>query len=104
MRRKELPYPGPAQWDALAGQGMSSMAEIGNIVKARPRRGPAWAYVLGGALGLELAGPLVLSMLHVRLSDFGAPPPGLLALFGVLLGGKAYLLFSKPLPVPSKRP
>ena len=80
------------------------MAEIGNIVKARPRRGPAWAYVLGGALGLQLAGPLLLSAWPLRTADFGVPPTGILALFGVILGGKAYLFFSKPLPVPSKRP
>jgi len=84
--------------------GINSMAEIRNNGKTRPRRGPAWAYVLGGALGLQLAGPLVLSALHLRSADFGVPPPGVLALFGVLLGGKAYLLFSKPLPLPSKRP
>ena len=80
------------------------MAEIRNNGKTRPRRGPAWAYVLGGALGLQLAGPLVLSVLHLRSADFGVPAPGILALFGVLLGGKAYLLFSKPLPLPSKLP
>ena len=84
--------------------GINSMAEIRNNGKTRPRRGPAWAYVLGGALGLQLAGPLVLSVLHLRSADFGVPPPGVLALFGVLLGGKAYLLFSKPLPLPSKLP
>ena len=80
------------------------MVEMSNNVKARPRRGPAWAYVLGGALGLQLAGPLLLSVWHLRPTDFGVPPPAILALFGVLLGGKAYLLFSRPLPVPSKRP
>jgi hypothetical protein len=84
--------------------GDKTMAEISKNVRACPRRGPAWAYVLGGALGLQLAGPLVLSMLHLRSTDFGVPAPGILALFGVLLGGKAYLLFSKPLPLPSKRP
>jgi hypothetical protein len=80
------------------------MAEISKNVRAHPRRGPAWVYVLGGALGLQLAGPWILSMLHLRSTDLGVPAPGILALFGVLLGGKAYLLFSKPLPLPSKRP
>jgi hypothetical protein len=80
------------------------MAEISNDVKPRPRRGPPWAYVLGGVLGLQLAGPLLLSVWHLRPTDLGVPPPAILALFGVLLGGKAYLFFSKPLPVPSKRP
>jgi hypothetical protein len=86
------------------GRGIRAMTEISNNVKARPRRGPAWVYVLGGALGLQLAGPLLLSAWQLRPADFGVPSPAILALFGVLLGGKAYLLFSKPLPVPSKRP
>jgi hypothetical protein len=81
------------------------MADTGNNLKTRPRRGPAWAYVLGGALGLPCVVPFVLGMLQVRSMDFGVvPPPGVLALFGVLLGAKAYLFFSKPLPLPSKRP
>jgi len=80
------------------------MADDGNDVKPRPRRGPAWAYVLGGALGLPFAVAFVQGMLHLRSTDFGVPPPGTLALFGVLLGGKAYLIFSKPLMPRSKRP
>jgi hypothetical protein len=80
------------------------MADTSNNMKPRPRRGPAWAYVLGGALGLPFAVALVLGILHLRSTDFGVPPPATLALFGVLLGGKAYLFFSKPLPSPSKRP
>jgi hypothetical protein len=80
------------------------MADDSNNVKPRARRGPAWAYVLGGALGLPFAVAFVLGMLHLRSTDFGVPPPGTLALFGVLLGGKAYLIFSKPLPLRSERP
>ena len=80
------------------------MTDNRNNVKPRPRRGPAWAYVLGGALGLPLAVVFVLGILHLRSMDFGVPPPGSLALFGVLLGGKAYLIFSKPLPPRSERP
>jgi len=64
----------------------------------RPRRGPAWAYVFGGGLGLPVAVASVLGVLQWQPMDFGVPPPGALALFGVLLGGKAYLIFSKPLP------
>ena len=80
------------------------MADDSNAVKPRPRRGPAWAYVLCGALGLPFAVAFVLSVLQLRSTDFGVPPPGAVALFGVLLGGKVYLIFSKPLPPPSKRP
>lgn len=80
------------------------MADDSNNVKPCPRRGPAWAYVLGGALGLPFAVAFVLGMLHLPSTDPGVPPPGTLALFGVLLGGKAYLIFSKPLPPRSKRP
>jgi hypothetical protein len=80
------------------------MAEDSNNVKPRPRRGPAWAYVLGGALGLPFAVAFVLGMLHLPSTDSGVPPPGTLALFGVLLGGKAYLIFSKPLPPRSEQP
>ena len=80
------------------------MADNSNDVKLRPRRGPAWAYLLGGALGLPFAVAFVLGVWHLRSTDFGVPPPGTLALFGVLLGGKAYLIFSKPLPPASKRP
>jgi hypothetical protein len=64
----------------------------------RPRRGPAWAYVFGGGLGLPIAVAFALAVLQLHPMDFGVPPPGALALFGVLLGGKAYLIFSKPLP------
>lgn len=69
-----------------------------NDIKPQPRRGPAWAYVVGGALGLPMAVALIPGILHLHSMDFGLPPPGALALFGVLLGGKAYLIFSKPLP------
>ena len=80
------------------------MVDDRNPVKPRPRRGPAWVYVLCGALGLPFAVAFVLGNLQLRSTDFGVPPPATLALFGVLLGGKAYLIFSKPLPPPSKRP
>jgi hypothetical protein len=80
------------------------MAGSRNDVKLRPRRGPAWVYVLGGALGLPFAVAFVLGVLNLRPTDFGVPPPGTLALFGVLIGGKSYLIFSKPLPIPAKRP
>jgi hypothetical protein len=40
---------------------------------------------------------VVLAALHVQSMDLSVPPPGTLALFGVLLGGKAYLIFSKPM-------
>jgi hypothetical protein len=80
------------------------MADDSNSVRPRPRRGPAWAYVLGGALGLPFAVAFVLGMLHLQSTDSGVPPPGTLALFGVMLGGKAYLIFSKPLPSRSERP
>jgi len=79
------------------------MTDTSNIVKPRARRGPAWAYVLGGALGLPFAVAFVLGMLHLRSTNFGVPSPEALALFGVLLGGKAYLIFSKPLPPASGR-
>jgi len=69
----------------------------------RPRRGPAWAYVFGGGLGLPVAVAFVLAALHLHPMDFRVPPPGALALFGVLLGGKAYLIFSKPTPPPPER-
>jgi hypothetical protein len=74
------------------------MTDNSSDVKPRPRRGPAWAYVLGGALGLPFAVAFVLGMLHLHSTVSGVPPPGTLALFGVLLGGKGYLIFSKPLP------
>jgi len=86
----------------LYNWGKRTMADDSNNVKPRPRRGPAWAYVLGGALGLPFAVPFILGMLHLRSTDFGVPSPGTLALFGVLLGGKAYLLFSRPLPTTSE--
>jgi hypothetical protein len=72
------------------------MADNRNDVKPYPRRGPAWAYVLGGALGLPFAAAVVLATLHLQSMDLSVPPPATLALFGVLLGGKAYLIFSKP--------
>lgn len=78
------------------------MADNSNNVKLRPRRGPAWAYVLGGALGLPFVVAFVLGMFHLRSTDFGVPSPGTLALFGVLLGGKAYLIFSRAVPPPSE--
>jgi hypothetical protein len=78
------------------------MARNSYDVKPRPRRGPAWAYVLGGALGLPLVVGVVLAALHVQSMDFSVPPPGTLALFGVMLGGKAYLIFSKPMPRPER--
>lgn len=80
------------------------MSDDSNKVKPRPRRGPAWVYVIGGALGLPFAVAFVVGMLHLHSPDSGVPPPGTLALFGVLLGGKAYLIFSKPLPPRSERP
>ena len=73
------------------------MAQYSNDVKPRPRRGPAWAYVLGGALGLPFVVAVVVATLHLPSMDLSVPPPGTLALFGVLLGGKAYLIFSKPM-------
>jgi len=80
------------------------MAANGNDMKPHARRGPAWAYLFGGALGLPFAVTFVLGVLHLHSMDFGVPPPGVLALFGVLLGGKAYLIFSKPLPpLPERR-
>ena len=79
------------------------MADSSDNMKPHPRRGPAWAYVIGGALGLPFAVAFILGMLHLQSTNFGVPPPATLALFGVLLGGKAYLIFSKPLPQPPKR-
>jgi hypothetical protein len=73
------------------------MADNSYDVKPRPRRGPAWAYVLGGALGLPLVVAVFLAALHLQSMDLSLPPPGTLALFGVMLGGKAYLIFSKPM-------
>jgi len=64
----------------------------------RPRRGPAWVYVFGGGLGLPIAVAFAAAVLQWQPMDFELPPPGALTLFGVLLGGKAYLIFSKPLP------
>jgi hypothetical protein len=45
----------------------------------------------------------MLGLLPVSSTELVVPPPGTLALFGVLLGGNAYLIFSKPLARPSKR-
>jgi hypothetical protein len=70
------------------------MAHSSNDVKPRPRRGPAWAYVLGGALGLPFVVAAILATLH--LQSMNLTPPGTLVLFGVMLGGKAYLIFSAP--------
>ena len=65
------------------------MADDSNDVKPPPRRGPASAYVLGGALGLPFAVAFVLGMLHLASTESGVPPPGTLALSGVLLVVKA---------------
>jgi hypothetical protein len=65
------------------------MADDSNKVKPRPRRGPAWAYMLAGALGLPFAVAFVLGMLHLHSTISGVSPPGTLALFGVLLVVKA---------------
>jgi hypothetical protein len=83
---------------ALVRSGGSSISGSRNDIKPQPRRGPAWAYVFGGGLGLPIAVAVILSILHLHSMDSGLPPPGTLALFGVLLGGKAYLIFFKPLP------
>jgi hypothetical protein len=79
------------------------MTANGKNINPNARCGPAWAYVLGGALGLPFAVTFVLGVLHLHSMDFGVPSPGALALFGVLLGGKAYLIFSKPLPPQPER-
>ena len=71
------------------------MAHDSNDVKPRPRRGPAWAYVLGGALGLPFLVAAALATLHLQSMSSSVPPPETLVLFGVMLGGKAYLIFSK---------
>jgi hypothetical protein len=73
------------------------MVHNSNDAKPRPRRGPAWAYVLGGALGLPLVVAVSLATLHLQSMNLSVPPPGTLVLFGVMLGGKAYLIFSKPM-------
>jgi hypothetical protein len=72
------------------------MAQNSDDVKPRPRRGPAWAYVLGGALGLPFVVAAILATLHLQSMNLSIPPPGTLVLFGVMLGGKAYLIFSAP--------
>jgi len=77
--------------------GERSMTHNCNDVKPRPRRGPAWAYVLGGALGLPMVVAVILATLHLQSTNLSVPPPETLALFGVMLGGKAYLIFSKPM-------
>lgn len=74
------------------------MVHDSNDLKPRPRRGPAWAYVLGGALGLPFVVAVGLATLHLQSMSSSVPPPGTLVLFGVMLGGKAYLIFSKPMP------
>jgi hypothetical protein len=51
-----------------------------------------------------LAVAAVLALFQLRSADFGVPPPETLALFGVMLGGKAYLIFSKALPPASRGP
>lgn len=58
------------------------------------RRGPTSLAVGSGYHGVAF----VAAALQWQPMDFEVPPPGALALFGVLLGGKAYLVFSKPLP------
>jgi len=79
------------------------MPADGSDTRMHARRGPAWAYVFGGALGLPFAVTFLLDVLPLHSMDFSVPPPGALALFGVLLGGKAYLIFSKPLPPQPQR-
>ena len=40
---------------------------------------------------------VILATLHLQSTNLSVPPPETLALFGVMLGGKAYLIFSKPM-------
>jgi hypothetical protein len=38
-----------------------------------------------------------LATLHLQSMNLSVPQTGTLVLFGVMLGGKAYLIFSKPM-------
>jgi len=71
------------------------MADGENNPKPRPRRGPAWAYVLGGAVGLPFVVGFTLGFFHLHSNDSGVPPTTLV-LAGAALGWVVYRIFSKP--------
>ena len=68
-----------------------------NNAKKRPRRGPAWAYVIGGALGLPFIVGFSLGLFHMHLADTGTPPTTV-AIAGAALGYVLYRILSKPAP------
>jgi len=53
----------------------------------RPRRGPAWAYMVGGAIVVPFLGGLVTGQNRPDLS---------LIIIGIALGWFAYRIFSQP--------
>jgi hypothetical protein len=73
------------------------MADSDDKAKQRPRRGPAWAYVLGGAILLPFFVGFGLGLFHLRSADSGVQPTTLF-IAGAALGWVAYRIFSKPAP------
>jgi threonine/homoserine/homoserine lactone efflux protein len=62
---------------------------------AKPRRGPAWAYIVGGLLGFPFVTGFALGLFHLHLTDSGVTPITV-AIAGAALGWLAYRAFSKP--------
>jgi hypothetical protein len=60
-----------------------------NDTKPRPRRGPAWAYMVGGAIVVPFLDGLVTGRYRPDLSIS-------LIIIGVALGWFAYRIFSQP--------
>jgi 4-amino-4-deoxy-L-arabinose transferase-like glycosyltransferase len=77
------------------------MPDGDNNVKQRPRRGPWWAYVLGGAFVLPFLVGFVLGLFRMRVADTGVQPTTLF-IAGAAVGWMAYRIFSKPRPDPSR--
>ena len=60
----------------------------------KPRRGPAWAYVLGGAIVFPFAISFVLALFQMRVREFNVEPLTLAGI-GALIGWIAWRAFSK---------
>ena len=63
--------------------------------KPRPRRGPAWAYLVAGALLAPFLRGFVFGLLGLHVADSGVSSFSV-ALVGVALGWFAYRIFSQP--------
>jgi ABC-type polysaccharide/polyol phosphate export permease len=64
-------------------------------IKARPRRGAAWAYMVGSPVVTLFMWGFVFGLLGKNPADSGVSPVTV-ALVGTALGWFAYRIFSKP--------